>query len=137
VLEEALGGRLREIFSHHQGATLGELVATLTGDSHWSVLRGLPVSSVLQPSGRAAPRQPVARAQPVRARRSGGRAGNDEVMLDKLVQLIENKPGLRSEQIQKELGLPPKLVKAGLAKLREEHRVRTIGERRAMTYAVA
>jgi hypothetical protein len=43
---------------------------------------------------------------------------------------------LRSEQIYKKLPLPPKTVKAALAKLRETNDVKTTGTRRSMTYQV-
>jgi len=51
--------------------------------------------------------------------------------------MVKKKPGLRSEQLQKELSLAPKLVKAGLAQLRKDKRVKTSGERRSTTYAAA
>jgi transcription initiation factor IIE alpha subunit len=52
-------------------------------------------------------------------------------------KVIEDHPGLRSEEIYKKLPLAPELTKKVLAKLREGKRVKTTGEKRAMTYAAA
>jgi hypothetical protein len=55
-------------------------------------------------------------------------------ILDDIVKLLETKPGLRNEEIQKQLGKPAVLVKTSLAALRKGKRVRTEGERRATRY---
>jgi len=41
---------------------------------------------------------------------------------------------LRSEEIYKKVPLKPDLAKKALTKLREDERVKTTGEKRAMTY---
>lgn len=69
--------------------------------------------------------------------RSGRNGQLDEETINRVLKIVEGQPGLRSEQIYKELPLPPELTKKALAKLREDKRVKTKGERRAMTYAIA
>ncbi len=54
-----------------------------------------------------------------------------------MLKVIEGNPGLRSEEIYKKLPLRPELAKKALAKLREDKRVKTTGEKRATTYAAA
>jgi hypothetical protein len=66
-----------------------------------------------------------------------GRRGLDEATLKSVLGVIESTPGLRSEQIYKKLPLNEDLARKALAKLRETKRVRTKGEKRAMTYAAA
>jgi hypothetical protein len=66
----------------------------------------------------------------------GRRGALNEPTLTRVLDIVKGTPGLRSEQIQKQLPLAPKLVKAALAKLRAAKRVKTTGEKRAMTYAV-
>jgi hypothetical protein len=65
----------------------------------------------------------------------GRRGGIDEAGISRILKVIEDSPGLRSEEIQKKLPISPKLVRAGLAKLRETKRVKTTGEKRQMTYS--
>jgi hypothetical protein len=70
-------------------------------------------------------------------RRRRRRGAVDNASLEKLLKFIGAKPGLRGEEIRKQVGLPDDVVRAGLAKLRETKKVRTKGERRATTYATA
>ena len=63
----------------------------------------------------------------------GGSSGS--ALLDQLVTFIAKNPGLRSEQIQKQVRQKPGVVKAALAKLRAARRVKTSGDRRSTTYA--
>jgi len=74
-------------------------------------------------------------ATPKTAAKPGRRGGavNDGV-LAQLLKVIKAAPGLRSEQIYKKVAIPPKVAKAGLAKLREQKKVKTSGTRRATTY---
>jgi hypothetical protein len=66
------------------------------------------------------------------------RRGISDAVLDQLLKVVKAKPGLRSEQIYKKLPQQsPKILKAGLAKLRAQKKVKTSGERRATTYRVA
>ncbi len=131
VVEEALSSRIRGIFQRHSRATLGKLIEGLTGDEHWGVMKNVRVETVLRPSngGGAAP-------APRRGRPPGG-GRLSPAALDQLLEVIRKKPGLRSEQIQREVSLGAKAVKAGLAQLRKERRVRTSGQRRSTTYAIA
>lgn len=69
--------------------------------------------------------------------RSGRNGQLDEATVNRVLKVVEEQAGLRSEQIYKKLPLPPELTKKALAKLREEKRVKTKGERRGMTYATA
>jgi hypothetical protein len=135
IIGEALGGRARAIFADHRQATIGELVEILTGDASWSMLRQLGVSAVLQPQA-TAPWHNGGGAPPVRKNGRGRPSTMTQDLLDQIMRVIVATPGLRNEQIQRSSGLPPKVVKAGLAKLRETKRVKTTGLKRAMTYAV-
>jgi hypothetical protein len=57
--------------------------------------------------------------------------------MTRVLEVIEANPGLRSEEIYKKLPLSVELAKKALTKLRETKRVKTKGEKRSMTYAVA
>src|SRR6185312_11372995 len=59
----------------------------------------------------------------------------DQAAINQVFKVVEGEPGLRSEQIYKKVPLSPEVTKKALAKLREEKRVKTKGERRATTYA--
>jgi len=134
VVEEALSSRIRGIFQRHSRATLGRLIDGLVGDEHWGVMKNVRVETVLRPSsgGGAA-----AAASGPRRGRPPGKGRLSPAALDQLVEVIRKKPGLRSEQIQREISLGAKVVKAGLAQLRKERRVRTSGQRRSTTYSLA
>jgi hypothetical protein len=69
--------------------------------------------------------------------RRGRRARLDEATVSRVLKVVADSPGLRSEQIQGKLPIPPKVVKAALAKLRADKRVKTAGEKRATTYTIA
>ena len=69
-----------------------------------------------------------------RAKRRRRGAGVDDTVLEQLLRTIKASPGLRSEEIYKKLPVSPKVAKAGLAKLREQKKVKTSGEKRATTY---
>ena len=76
-------------------------------------------------------------AAPATGGKRGRRGSLNEPTLTRVLDIVKGTPGLRSEQIQKQLPLAPKVVKAALAKLRAAKRVKTTGEKRAMTYAAA
>src|SRR5258708_1445242 len=80
-------------------------------------------------NGRPAP-GPKPKAGP---QRRGRRGGLNEATLSRVLKVIESSPGLRSEEIYRKLPLPAGKVKAALAKLRHSKRVKTKGEKRAMT----
>lgn len=71
------------------------------------------------------------------AARPGQRGALDEATMTRVLKVIEDHPGLRSEQLYKKLPFSHKLAKKALAKLREGKRVKTTGEKRSMTYATA
>jgi hypothetical protein len=66
------------------------------------------------------------------------RRGVSEGVLEQLLKVTKTSPGLRSEEIYRKLPQhSPKILKAGLAKLREQKKVKTSGERRSTTYRTA
>jgi hypothetical protein len=67
----------------------------------------------------------------------GKRRGVDEATMTRVLKVIEDAPGLRSEQIYEKLPIPTELARKALTKLRETKRVKTKGEKRSMTYAAA
>ena len=136
VVEEALGSRIRGIFQKHSRATLGKLIEGLVHDEHWSAMQHVRVSTVLRPSaGAQGAARPASGAR--RGRPPGRRSKLSAAALEQIIEVVRKKPGLRSEQIQRELDFAQGVVKAGLARLRLERRVRTSGQRRSTTYTVA
>jgi Mn-dependent DtxR family transcriptional regulator len=127
VLDEALGERVRAILGRHQRSDFGRLVTALQRDARWDLLRTVSVASVLRAGGGG-------RVANGAVKRRGRRGSLDQGTLDQILKFVEKHPGLRSEQIQGELDVDRKLVKAGLAKLRETKKVRTSGHKRATTY---
>lgn len=87
--------------------------------------------------GRGAARGAAPKQLPAGKGRRRRRGGPDAATMDRVLRLIQSKPGLRSEQIQKSIEMDPSSVKAALAKLRAAKRVKTKGERRATTYSAA
>lgn len=69
--------------------------------------------------------------------RRGRRGALDEATVTRVLKVVEDNPGLRSEEIYRKLPLKPDLAKKALAKLRADKRVKTTGEKRGMTYAAA
>jgi hypothetical protein len=132
IFEEALGSRIRALFAKHANATLGRLIDGLVGDEHWSAMKQVRVATVLRPGGSGS-----TTATGARRGRPPGRGKLSGAAIDQLLEIIRKHPGLRSEQIQREIALAPKAVKAGLAQLRKDKRVRTSGQRRSTTYSVA
>lgn len=135
IFEEVLGTRIRGLFQRHANATIGKLVEALTGDDLWAQMQHVRVEHVLNPrevSARSAGKTGARRGRP-----PGSRTKLSSTAIDQIVEVIRKKPNLRSEQLQRELSLSPAIVKSGLAKLRQERRVRTSGQRRSTTYALA
>lgn len=141
VVEEALNSRIRGIFERHSRGTLGRLIDGLVKDEHWAIMKNVRVETVLRPSGRGSATNGASHGAPdgtgKRRGRPPGKRPFTAATLDQIVELIRKRPGLRSEQLQRELAMPPGVVKAGLAQLRKDRRVRTAGERRSTTYAPA
>jgi hypothetical protein len=131
IFEEALGARVRGLFERQSRATLGKLVEALTNDELWEQIQHVRVETVLSP------RAGGTGGKPRRGRPPGSRSKLSNGAIDQIVEVIRRKPNLRSEQIQRELTLAPGVVKSGLAKLRLERRVKTTGQRRSTTYALA
>jgi hypothetical protein len=76
-------------------------------------------------------------ARGTKGRRSGRPGALDDATLSQVFKVVEDNPGLRSEEIYKKLSLAPQLAKKALAKLRAQKRVKTKGAKRATTYAAA
>ena len=133
VMEEALSSRIRGIFQKNSRATLGKLIDNLVDDEHWSVMKNVRVATVLRPSDATG----STTASGARRGRPSGSGKLSAGALDQIIEVIRKKPALRSEQIQRELTLGAGIVKAGLAQLRKQRRVRTSGQRRATTYQLA
>ena len=131
IFEEVLGSRARSLFQRHGRVTLGKLVEALTQDDLWAQMQHVRVESVLSP------REEGTAGKGRRGRPPGSRSKLSSGAIDQILEVIRKKPNLRSEQIQRELTLAPGVVKSGLAKLRLERRVRTNGQRRSTTYALA
>jgi hypothetical protein len=67
--------------------------------------------------------------------RKGGRARLlDDGTIERIYDVVKSSPGLRSEQVMKQLPFTPKLVKLALAKLREAKRIKMKGQKRGATY---
>ena len=133
IVDEALGSRVRSIFARHQRSSFGQLIDSLRGDKQWDLLKTVSVGAVLRSStgtGRGPGRPPG-------SGRRGRRGRLDQATLDQLLKYVEKHPNLRSEQIQAQVDIDRKVVKAGLAKLREQKKVKTSGHKRATTYTAA
>jgi hypothetical protein len=162
VISAAAHNRFIDILEACQTKTLGELVRTLEADAHWPLLQQMNVSDAISTGGdeaaravegaavaRVAARLPAEAAPaadkrhlavvkpaeppkpPKPAAKSEKRTGD---IFDEIIDLLRQKPGLRSEQIQKLLAKPKLLIGPSLAALRKAKRVRTEGENRAMRY---
>jgi hypothetical protein len=116
-----LDARVSEIIA----ITTRQIVSIVRAD----LRRAAALKSLRTPWGRGAP------AAKPGAKRRGRRGALDEATLERVLKVITSSPGLRSEEIYRKLPVPVKTVKAALAKLRATKRVKTKGEKRAMTYA--
>jgi hypothetical protein len=103
-----------------------QIVDAVRADIAARVRDSLGVSGGRGAAGRAAG------AGPRRRRRRGGAA--DGALVEKVVGYIKANPGQRTEEISKGIGAD---AKPALARLRAEGKVKTKGERRATTYALA
>jgi hypothetical protein len=117
--QSALDARVAEIIA----ITTRQIIAIVRAD----LRRAAALKSLHTPWGRgAAP-----------AKSAGRRSTHDEATLERVLKVIASSPGQRSEEIYWKLPMPVKTVKAALAKLRATKRVKTKGEKRAMTYSAA
>ena len=72
------------------------------------------------------------------ARRGGGfTAATSDALAGRVLDLIAKTPGLRAEEISKQLGAKPEAVKATLAGLRATGSVKVSGKARGTRYTVA
>jgi hypothetical protein len=79
-----------------------------------------------------------AKEKPVKRRRGRrGRRGPNSAGVEKVLKFVQSHPGLRSEQIQKQMDLASARVKGALLKLRATGKVKTKGQKRATTYQAA
>lgn len=87
------------------------------------------------PSGRGAGR--AARGSQ-RAPKSGGRVRRSAEQLaevqERILSVLAKSPGLTSEQLQAAVGMEKQQLQRPLQLLREEHKIRTTGQKRAMRY---
>jgi hypothetical protein len=143
LVEESIGRQLRELVA---GATeVGALFERLAGSTLWPAFRRLPLSvlgngtgaaAARAPSGRAkAKRQPARPAKPAKGKKFIRRSSTDIAKtVDRVIGFVAKHPGLRSEEIVKQLGGDAKGVADALARLRSEKHVKTQGEKRATRY---
>ena len=75
----------------------------------------------------------------VTEKRNGKRRSSKQIAsgVERLLGFIRQHPGLRTEEILKQLGGDKITIKDGLARLRATGKVRTTGIKRAMTYRAA
>jgi hypothetical protein len=119
-------------------ATISAIVARATADIAGAIRAELALQLQNVTAGVPAElaralQQHVAVPTPRTGTRQRGRL--DEATVSRVWTVIRDAPGLRTEQIQTKLPVAPNVVKAALAKLRRENRVKTTGQRRGMTYA--
>jgi hypothetical protein len=70
-----------------------------------------------------------------RTPRMGGRTRLlDEGTIERVYEVVRSSPGLRSQQVMKQVPYAPKLVKLALAKLRADKRIKMQGQKRGATY---
>jgi hypothetical protein len=81
-----------------------------------------------EPGHATAPKSP---AKPRKAK------GDGSDILDRILDLVQRSPGLRTEEIQKQLAAPMLLIKPALARLRKTKQLRGEGIKRAMKYFVS
>ena len=67
----------------------------------------------------------------------GTQASGGEALLGRVLDLIAKTPGLRAEEVSKQLGAKPEAVKEALAELRASGRVKVSGKARGTRYRVA
>lgn len=91
----------------------------------------------MRTSGRAVP---GATPRPAKARAGNGKrvrrtAADIEAVQGDIIKFLKKNPASTSEQIQSGLGLPKEELQRPLSLLREEKKVKTVGERRGMKYS--
>ena len=113
------------------------------GGKHPNQAKAAPKASAAKVPAAKAPaaKAPAAKAAPVAAKgKRGGKPAASAPAVGALhgqvVDLINKHPGLRAEQISKQLGAKPEPVKAVLAALRESGKVKVSGKARGTTYSM-
>ena len=86
-------------------------------------------------------RVPALKAVPPRRRTKatakGSKATTSDALAGRVLDLIAKTPGLRAEEISKQLGAKPDAVKAALVGLRESGKVKVSGKARGTSYRAA
>jgi hypothetical protein len=91
--------------------------------------------SALLTSGTTAMRAPAARSPRAPSKSSGKRTAEDLAEIKTtLLSVIRKQPGLRTEQIAKEIGATTKDLQLPMLQLREEKSIRMKGQKRAAQY---
>ncbi len=103
-----------------QQAAKEAVLAALKASQSTPARRGKQKEEVAPPSGR-------------RIRRSAAQLAEVQ---SQIVKLLQSTPKLTSEEIQEKLGLTKEDIMRPLQLLRDEDKVKAIGERRAMRYFV-
>lgn len=84
---------------------------------------------------------PVATPKPAKAAKAGNgkrvrrTAADIEAVQGDIIKFLKKNPSSTSEQIQSGLGLPKEELQRPLSLLREDKKVKTVGERRGMKYS--
>jgi hypothetical protein len=94
---------------------------------------GFGLGSSAPSPGRAAASNGVSRGRRKGAKRD---AGALDALAEKFVNFVAKNPGLRIEQINKELGTTTKNLQLPVRKLLAEGRIKSKGTKRATTYTV-
>lgn len=105
--------------------TVGDLVAAIEANEFVDDLRAVAVPAswgVLQAESKRAraPRTPI-----------------EKVDVEKVLAFVVKNPNKKTGEIVTGTGLDKKIVGRALAKLRKDKNVKTVGEKRSMTYAAA
>jgi hypothetical protein len=110
-------------------AALDQLIQTIREETVASF-------SALLASGGTSGGSAATRSARVPRRSSGGKRTSEELAAFKttLLGVITKQPGLRTEQIAKELGTSTKELQLPMLQLRDEKRIRMKGQKRAAQY---
>jgi hypothetical protein len=92
--------------------------------------------SAMLTSGGRSPGASATRSASSRPKSPGGKRTAEELdaLKTTLLEVIRKQPGLRTEQISKEIGASTKDLQLPMLQLREEKRIRIKGQKRAAQY---
>ncbi len=91
-------------------------------------------ASVAKPNGGRASSAPAAAPARKKGRRVRRSADDLEAIQEKIVAVLKRQPGVNSEELQEALGMSKQDVQRPLSLLRDEGKVKTEGQKRAMRY---